>query len=227
VTPTQTTLTLLFDDRKAPTLATSNALLLNPGVTSLKTLLQTMALAQIRQEAQAITATSRQGLVGVSQPLTDHWQASADVRLTNVGPLPQITIAGTTFAAQPGTGNVMNYDLQGTGSNLFSSRDVNVLVLTYLKGPTFRGELLGLTNLTGLRDNTVDLGPSLRLYQQRDNLGVRTLRVTPGLRADYRLTPRLTLESEATLEWSRATSAAQRDDTTTRFYYVGYRYDLQ
>jgi hypothetical protein len=201
--------------------------LLNPGITSLRTLLQMLTLAQIRQEAQAITATSRQGLFSLSQPLGAHWQASADVRLTNVGALPQITIDGTTFAAQPGTGNVMNYDLQGTGSNLFSSRDVNVAILTFLKAQTYKGELLSLTNLTGLRENTIDVGPSLRLYRQHDDQGVRTVRVTPGLRADYRLTRRFTIESEATLEWSRATSASQHDDTTTRFYYIGYRYDLQ
>jgi hypothetical protein len=221
-----TTLTLLVDDRTAPTLATSNALLLNPGVTSLRGLLQTSALADVRREALAITATSRQALLGVSRQVTDHWQLSADARLTNVGALPQITIAGTTFAAQPGTGNVMNYDLQATGSNLFSKRDIGVAVLTYLASPTYKGELLSLTELVGLHDNRFDLGPSLRLYHQRDAQDVGTLRVTPGLRADYRLTPRFSIESEATVEWSRVHGAAQRDDTTTRFYYVGYRYDL-
>ena len=56
---------------------------------------------------------------------------------------------------------------------------------------------------------------------------MRLTRLSPSLRATYRLLPHMSLESEILLERSRSTGPIQQDTTTNTFYYLGYRYDLQ
>ena len=87
----RTTLNLMYDRRKAPTLTTTNAVF-GQGTTSLDMLRQTLSEAQIRQLAHDVTATAEQALVGVTTPVSAKWQLGADARLTNVGPLPSVTV---------------------------------------------------------------------------------------------------------------------------------------
>ncbi len=182
--PDQTSLSVLVDVRKAPELLTSNALI--PfGATSLTQLLQgdpalgipALSLDQIREEAKAITANSKQASFSVSRPFWTKWQASFDVRLTNVGPLPFIVVpsavagVSNTLPAQPGTRNVYTYDFQVSGTKL--------------------------------------------------------TRISPALRATYKVLKHLSIESQLLYERSKTTGPTQQDKTNNTFYYIGYRYDLQ
>ena len=131
----QTSLTLLVDARKAPTLEMINALI-SHGETSLRALLQLpMTMAQIKADALASSAEARQAMFSVSRSLDDHWQLSGDLRYSQVGALPAVG----NFAAQPATGAQYGLTLQATGSHLYSQRDVNSLNLSLLKAPGFRG----------------------------------------------------------------------------------------
>jgi hypothetical protein len=222
-TEKRTTLNFLFDRRKAPTLATTNAIF-GQGTTSIATLLQTLSPEQIRQQARDVTATATQALLGFTTPIGEKWQAGADARLTNVGALPSVVVNGIVVPAQPATGNLYSYNLQAIGTNLYSARDTSVYSSTYLTGPTLNGYLLSYNNLSALGDWTLE--PSLRYYTQTDNLAVKLERWTPGLRLTYRVRESLALESEFTWEKTRTIGSSSRDDTSRGFFYLGYRWNF-
>ena len=70
------------------------------------------------------------------------------------------------------------------------------------------------------------LEPSLRFYRQSDSAGIKQTRWSPGLRATYRVLKQLSLESELSGEYGKA-SGPTRDETASRlFYYLGGRYDF-
>jgi tetratricopeptide (TPR) repeat protein len=220
----RTTLNLLYDRRKAPVLSTTNAIFGQP-TTSIKTLLQTLTEEQIRQQARDVTATATQALIGLTTPVSPHWQLGADARLTNVGALPSVVVNGITIPAQPATGNIYSYDVQAIGSNLYSSRDTNVFSATYVTAPTFDGYQLSYNNLSLLQGRwTVE--PSLRYYSQKDTQEVTLDRWTPGLRLTYRVRESFALEAELIWEKTRTVGPTSRDDATRGFFYVGYRWDI-
>lgn len=216
----QTTFTILADQRKAPSLSTTNAVFGQP-VTSVKELLATNTQDQLRERALAITSDVRQYLASVTTPVSAFWQLGADYRLTNVGPLP----AYNDIPATPGTGNIYGYTLQAIGSNLYSSRDTSVFSTTMLKSPQFHGEYVSYSNLTGLGSRWT-IEPSLRWYKQRDTTDTRTDRYTGVVRLTYVWKESLSLEGEYDLERSITQSPIQREVALHQFFYVGYRYSF-
>ena len=219
--PGQTTITVLVDTRKAPSLQMTNALI-SSGAASLSTLLQLQTLEQVRDAARATTAQAKQALISVSRPLSEKWQVAGDLRYSAIGALPAVG----DFEATPATGGQYGVTLQLTGSNLYSSRDINNFNLSLLSTPTFRGTQVAYNNLTGVLDNDLTVEPSMRFYTQRDNLGVKVYRVTPGLRASYRLSGRASILGEGIFEHSNTTGPTNHDTTNSVFFYLGYRYEL-
>ena len=220
----RTTLNLLYDRRKAPLLTTTNAIYGQP-TTSISTLLQSLTLEQVRQLAVDVTATATQALVGFTTPLGAKWQAGADARLTNIGPLPAVVVNGIPIPAQPATGNIYSYSVQAIGMNLYSSRDTNVFSATYVNAPTQNGYQLAYNNLSLIAARwTVE--PSLRYYTQKDTQDVKLDRWTPGLRLTYRVRDNLALESEFNWEITRTVGPTSRDDVSRGFFYIGYRWDI-
>ncbi len=219
--PAQTTITLLADVRKAPSLALTNALI-SAGAASLRDLLQVQTMAQVRQDALSTTALARQGLVSLSRPLGQKWQATLDLRYSEVGATPAVG----DFDATPATGAQYGATLQFTGSNLYSPRDINNFNLSVLSAPTFKGEQLSYGNLTGLHGEDATIEPSLSFYTQHDNLGEHLKRTSVGLRANYRLTRRASVLGEGLVESSRTTGPLNHASTTSLFFYFGYRYEL-
>ena len=213
----QTTFTLLYDQRKAPPLATTNAVFGQP-VTSIETLLQTYSEEQLRQQALAITADVKQVLASVTTPVNESWQLGADYRLTSVGPLP----AFNEIPATPGTGNIHGITLQAIGSNLYSNRDINVFSTTWLKSETFHGESIYYSNLTGVGEKWT-LEPSLRLYHQTDAADVNSTRYTATLRITYAWKQYISFEGEYDAERSYFESPLQKETATQQFFYAGYR----
>ncbi|MGZ5203937.1 MAG: hypothetical protein ACXWIZ_03405 [Caldimonas sp.] len=219
--PSQTTVTLLVDSRKAPSLQMTNALI-SSGATSLKELLQMQTLDEVRAAALATTAQAKQALISVSRPISAKWQLAMDLRYSAIGALPAVG----NFEATPATGSQYGATLQLTGSNLYSARDINNFNLSVLSTPFFRGAQVAYNNLTGLRDNDLTLEPSLRFYTQHDNQGVRLNRISPGLRASYRLSRRASILGESIVEHSKTDGPSNNDTTNSIFFYVGYRYEL-
>jgi hypothetical protein len=219
--PGQTTITLLVDNRKAPSLQLSNALI-STGQTSLKDYLIGHSLDEARAAALGITANAKQGLISVSRPLNERWQMGVDLRYSQIGALPAVGV----FQATPATGAQYSTSAQLTGSNLYSRRDISSFGVTATHSPLFDGAQIGYNNLTGILDGDVTLEPSIRFYGQRSNDGLKLYRVTPGLRASYRVSPQASVVGETIVEFSKSESASGSDKTRSVFFYVGYRYDF-
>jgi hypothetical protein len=218
----QTTLTLLVDDRRAPSLQLSNALL-STGASSLSELLQTKSMDQIRAEALATSATARQYLISASRPLDPKWQAAVDLRYSAIGALPAVG----DFEATSASGSQYTLSAQLTGTNLYSTRDINNFNLSVTKTPYFKGVQLSYNNVTGMAENHVlTVEPALRLYAQQDEQDVRMLRVGPGVRLTYKATARTSLLAEVLFEVARLNGPTSSDNTQSGFFYVGYRYEL-
>jgi len=234
----QTNFSLIVDDRKAPTLATSNGLIqfgcntfaqaygvnqcTQPG---------TFSLSDIKTAAKATTADAKQFAIDVSRPFGQHWQASADFRLTNIGKLPTVTVNGITFpGTNEGTGNVYSESVQTTGSNLYSKRDISVFSYTHLAGPIYRGDQFTISNLNGLMGNRLSIEPNVSFYRQRDlsggTAGQKLSRISPGLHASYKVLRRLSVDASVMAEHTTSDGPTQNNTTRDTFYYVGYRLDL-
>jgi hypothetical protein len=218
-----TVINALYDRRRAPTLTTTNALIGQP-TTSIKTLLETVSEDAIRQQAEAITATATQALLGFTTPLSAKWQAGLDVRLTNIGALPATEINNIPIPAQPDTGNIWTYSLQAIGSKLYSAADINVFNITILHSPLFRGQQYMYSNVSLLGNWRVE--PSIRYYHQDDTLDVDLRRITPGLRVSYQIRRALAIESEYTFERSHTSSQTTEEVADRHFWYLGYRVDF-
>jgi hypothetical protein len=217
----QTTYTLLLDRRKAPSLQMTNALI-SSGATSLKTLLQLQTLSDVLAAAKATTAQANQVMVSASRPITDKWQVTGDIQYSAIGALPAVG----NFDATPATGAQYGLSVQLTGSNLYSKRDINNINLSILSTPLFHGTQLAFNNLTGFDDNRYTLEPSLRLYSQRDTLGTRMLRISPGLRGSYTVSKRISVMGESLIEHSTNQGVSNNATTNSVFFYFGLRYEL-
>lgn len=238
----KTTFNLLLDRRRAPTLSSYNALYntavtaLSPVPTSIKQLL-TLATPplpftedEIRALAQDATAVAYQAQLGVTTPLNDTWQLGADLGLTNIGALPQVTLEdGTVISPSPATGNIFNVSLRAIGTNLFSGRDIHVFSMSYTTAsestPAFNGVQLAYNNTTYLGDKWV-LEPSLKYYRQHTDPSSELARWTPGIRVSYRIRESLSFDVEYIFEHATTTSPGTEDISDTHYFSVGYRWDF-
>lgn len=220
----QNTLTVLADQRRAPSLQLTNALI-SSGAASLKELLERPgeSLDTLRQRALDTSAVAHQFLVSWARPLSERWQMATDLRYSQVGALPAVG----DFQATPATGAQLSWSGQLTGTNLYSKRDINNLNLSVIHTPAFKGVQVSINNLTGWNGgDELTLEPSLRLYRQTDQQDVRITRIGPGLRLAWRASRRASLLGELLFEQSKTRGPSHRDDADSAFFYVGYRYEL-
>lgn len=241
-------LTFMVDHRKTPSLSIRNALN-GAGSSSLNALLQTMSASSLRDLAMSRTATSNMAQVGLTLPFKEKFQVGGDVRLANTSGLPQsgqttdpitglpqtqCTGTQTTqgcIAAQPGRGTEMIFTGQIVGSGLLQEGDIWSASSSYNKGNAVSGHSIYLYNhhLFG-RGFTLDT--SLQLYNQTDQFGGTTQRMSPMLRGAYRLKDQLSLEMDAGYESidytgpALALGSSTNTKTTRVFYSAGLRWDF-
>ena len=216
----KTTLNVLADHRRAPILQTSNAVI-GETDTSIRSQLLTLSEEQIRQMALDKTPISDLLMVGVNHNFNATWQLGGDIKLYNIGGTP----ASGSLPAQPDSGNVFVYTLQGIASGLLSKRDITVLSLSYLTSDNYDGSSVGLNNRTLLLDRWT-LDASLRYYTQQDMLGTNLTRLTPILRVGYRWRQSLTFELEYGVEKTTTESGSTTDEASSQFFMLGYRWDF-
>lgn len=245
-----TVVNVLVDRRATPILQLGNALFfglplpapteLDPNgtrlATSLKDLLKNgFSVGSLRDSVKATTTDTTQGLIALTTPINANWQVGGDVRVTNLGALPAIR-----DILPNGQGSSKNHSFGGQviGTNLYSVRDTHVLSVSFLKGssqalnPTsgnstlsYTGQLISYNNSSQWNENWL-FEPSLKLYFQKDNQGVKTSRYGPGLRVTYRAFKQLSLESELSGEYGKLTGPSRNEKSNRYFYYVGVRYDF-
>lgn len=217
-----THVTLLTDQRRAPSLQLTNALI-SSGAASLATLLQVKSLEQIRSDALATSAQARQVMVSVAQTLSTKWQVSTDLRYSAIGALPAVG----DFEATPATGSQITWSLQAVGSGLVQQRDIHNFNFSMVRTPKFNGTQASYSNVSTVgEDNRVTVEPTVRLYMQTDDQDVRLTRVGPGLRMSYKANPRSSVVAELLYEDSRSRGPTGSDHSRAAFFYVGYRVDL-
>jgi tetratricopeptide (TPR) repeat protein len=222
----KTSLNLLIDHRLAPVMQTSNALI-NEANTSISSFLQQgMTEEQLRAQAEARTPTSDLIMIGATHNFNATWQLGGDIKRYNISGTPASgTPPATPITAQPGTGDVYIYTLQGIATGLLTKRDVSVLSLSYLNSDSYDGESISINNRTLFQEKwTFDL--SLVYYQQQDNLGTDLTRLTPIVRIGYRWRDQVTFEFEAGMEKGQTTNRDLTEDSTRNFYMLGYRWDF-
>jgi hypothetical protein len=218
--PTGTSVNLLADYRRAPTLQLTNALFGAPNV-EFETLVQTLGIDATRDLAKAFTPISKVYLVGLTQQVNPQWQLGFDFRVASLSGTP----ATVTMPAQPGTGNVYTYTLQAIGTSLTPWRDILVANGSVLRGRFLDGWQVGFDyRFSPWEPLTIE--PMYRYYTQKDSLATKLSRHLPGLRIIYLVRARLSLEGEYSMEKSRTTGTSVTDDSTRNFWYVGWRWDF-
>jgi len=221
----------LLEQRRTPSLATSNALYnavvtsMSPVPTSISQLLATFTEDQIRALAEDSSAISKQAAVGFLTPLNDNWQVGADFNLVNTGALPGQTLAdGTVLPPSPATGNIYTYSLRAIGSSFLRANDVNVFTLSLNQADTYHGELLAYNNTTRLDRWTLE--PSLKYYQQATDPNTDLARWTPEIHVTYLWKGNLSLEADYTYEHTTTDSPGNHEVSQQHFFYLGYRWDI-
>jgi hypothetical protein len=218
---TGTTLNILADYRRSPTLQLGNLLLAMPGG-DLRRIVDTLGIDAARDAAKAYTPVSKVYLVGVTHPVTPQWQLGLDVRLSSLSGTPASDVA----PAQPGTGNVWTYTLQAIGTSLVARwRDILVVNGSVLDGVRLDGWQVGVDyRFSPIEPLTIQ--PMYRYYRQEDTLGARLLRHMPGVRVIYYVRERFSIEAEYAMEKSTSTGPSVRDASTRHFWYLGWRWDF-
>ena len=244
--PDNTVVNLLYDRRATPMLTLGNTLFFqttSPPAQSISELLASGAtLADLRQRVKDLNSFTTQAVLGATTPLNTQWQLGGDLRFTQIGeiaPVPELLPYGQKKTEVLGLGG------QLIGSNLYSARDTHVIGLTWLKGSTqlvffpnpadvstyafrdstYTAVLLNYNN-SSLITEALTLEPSIKLYRQTDNAGLKTTRWSPGLRLTYRLAKQVSAESELTSEYSKSASPTRNESSNRVYYYLGARYDF-
>lgn len=233
---------VLIDRRKTPLLALGNALFFQPSKNpdgtprqlsqSLRELLASSTLDALRQRVRATTSNTIQGLLGATTPINANWQVGADIRLTDVGEIPEVTSLDFT-----GQGRNRNHALGGQliGTNLYSQRDTHVIGVSWQRGTgyaldgtiasRYSGKLISYNNSSQVNEALL-LEPSLRLFMLNDTTGLKLTRWSPGMRVTYRVLKQVVIESELSGEYSKSKSPTLNENANRLFYYLGGRYDF-
>ena len=223
--PTGTSVNLLYDYRRTPTLQLTNALVIDPSST-INSFVQTYGLSGTRDLAKSVTPVSRVTFLGVTQQLSPKWQIGGDFRISTLSATPEIDLAnGTTYPGTPATGNVYTYTLQSIANNLTPYQDILVVNGSVLNSKDIDALQLGLDfRFTVWQDLLIE--PLLRWYRQKDTHDTTLTRTSPGLHLLWRIRERFSIEAEGDWEVSKTNSSVIVDNVKRKFYYIGWRWDL-
>lgn len=206
------------DIRKSPILTTSNALT-GTGLSTIDELLTQIPEEEIRRLAVEQTATSKTFIVGINDPITDKYQISADVTMTN------LSSSMSNGELLEGTSNEFYYNAQLIGNSVFMENDSSIFGLRFSDTDRAKANSIN-ANLRFPLGRNWRLNPRVRFDKLKLTNGTKQTIAAMALRIDYRLKRNLNFE----LDMGGENSDRALDDTTdeTRAYFVnvGYRYDF-
>jgi len=217
---TGTTLNILADYRRTPTLQLTNALVADPSV-SLEDLIRVQGVDATRDQAKALTPISKVFLAGFTQQFGPRWQGGLDVRWSTLSGTPGIGL----LPATDGTGRIMTYTLQVIGNGLTTMQDILVVGGSILRGRTTDAEQATAT----WRFAPIDVllvEPGVRWYQQKNSTGEKLTRTAPGIKITWRVRDRFVLEGEGVYEHARTVGTLTDETVDRTYFYAGWRWDF-
>lgn len=206
--------------RKTPILATSNALIGRPE-RSIEELKKTLNIEQIYQLARDRTANSQTLTVGGSQPVSEKFQATADITFSRVGD----TVASGDVPATPGTGTDYFISTQLVGNNLLVKRDTGVLGIRYYNTrPSNTISLIANTRFPVTQKWRIN--PRLQFDVRKLNDGRSQKKLRAIFRTDYRYLNTARFDFEIGYDETTETINGQSLGNNNLFITLGYRWDF-
>ena len=178
-------LTAVADHRLNPFVGTYNALIGQP-TTSLRSLVQTLGLNQVRALARDRSAASNTLTLGLQRPVGERLQWGNDISMTRLGATP--ASGGVTAVA--GSGTALAYTSQLIGGGWLVDGDIDSVGLSYATRSGTRSTSVFATARYPVTD-TIRVGPRLQISYTRGSDPVTGTSAgwsaSPGLLAEWRL----------------------------------------
>jgi len=222
-----TTLSLLADHRRAPTLSMRNALF-SSTTSSLDLLMQSMTSEELRALAKARTATSDFIQIGATRKMTKKWQVNGVFKLSNISGLPESGGEGQVeghLLATDGTGIESTVIVQATGNNLFIRNDVFASSATVMGGASRNAYSLHAFYQMHFSDKWM-LNTSMMIYTQKDPVNGKLNRYSPMLRTSYVFTDKLSADADMGVDFTDSEGSTSSNTATRSYFSVGMRWDF-
>ena len=168
------------------------------------------------------TAYSQSATVGISYPLSEHWQAAIDATVADYSGTP----ASGLVDAIPDPGIEVYLSGQLTGTGIFTENDSVAFGLRYAENDTSR-LYLGDLSVRYPFNEDLRINPRLRLSLRNGKTSdTQQLLVMPSLGLRYRLSKHWNFEVEAGMRWENDWSPGANDQNTELLLNAGYRYEF-
>jgi hypothetical protein len=210
-----------FDWRNNPYLTTETALI-GQEATSIQGLLLTYTEGEIRQLALDRSGAMQSIAVGVSRPISERFQVSADVTTSQYDATPSSGGVRET----PDSGTLVYSYLSLIGTSLMREGDVSILGLRYSDGGPTKSAAVFLDSRYPL-NRSWRLNPKLLVSRREFTTGDATdWLVRPGLRALYRVARHFQVDVEGGAEFGTHDTPSDSNSSTGYYLYAGYSADF-
>ena len=210
-----------IDHRRSPLLGTSNAII-GQGVESLEELSAIFTEDELRALAEDNTAVSDSANLGVSLPLSERFQLSADVYYN------RLETAANFADLTSGRGETTSLGLgaQLVASSWWRQSDAWILGMRYTDSDTFRTTSVSANSRIPLSRH-FRINPILMVSHRRNLIADSDEWILrPGLRADVRWRRRFVIELEVRGETADLRSELRDSDRSSYYFSLGYRADF-
>jgi hypothetical protein len=214
----------VYDRRASPIITTSNALI-GQGLTKLSELQALISDEQIKELAIARTTTYESISMSGNMPLSNRYSLSADLNVSKSGATQATTVGNQAVAATDAVGPDFFYGVTLIGSNMFSSRDTNIISLRQSSGNSNSTsvDMRSQFNLT----KKWRMRPRVRYdIRSRSTNNTKTNRLTASTRFDYRHTRELQFQMELAADFTNTSDNGLNTKDTDYAIDLSYIYDF-
>ncbi len=205
--------------RKTPLLETSNALIGRPERT-IEELKKTLNVEQIYQLARDRTANSQSITVGGTQPISEKYQASADITLYQVDD----RVASEDIPATESTSNYF-LNTQLVGNSLLLKHDTVVLGIRY-NHTDFSNTISLIANTRFPITRSWRINPRLQYDNRKFSDDRSQDKLRAALKMDYRYLNKARFDFEIGYDETFETVNGQDLGNNNLFFIMGYRWDF-
>lgn len=216
-----TSLNLVYDQRKSPILTTRNALIGQLDA-SFSDLAKRLSEDEIRALAKDRSADSHNYTASLSHPITDTLQISGDITLSTYSSTP----ASGGVDATPASGDDWSYSLQVMGNDLLKAGDIAIIGVRRNTNSSYEMTSLNLNTRYPVNE-ALQVNPRLQVSHYNFTSDNSTQWTTfPSVRLTYMWRKDVNLELEFGANWTSRDTAGTTDKTTGYYLNMGYRVDF-